>query len=364
MAYMVMFTMSTFFAYWASRAKNRDVMIFFSVISIMIPCVMGGLRAYGVGNDTVTYAFPHFKKALNASTFWGFVAGDNKLSRELGWSFITYASTKLFRSLNVNFFIYQLITITCVYIGAYRHRKYAPFPFILLLFFLVYYNQTYNFMRQCIASSIIFMVLPDLEHRRYKRFIICVVIASMFHTSALIALIYFLGFHWLITTKMPDRLRNISLYGILLGIFTAKYMIAFITTTIPLLSVYQGFERYVDIGSYATSGLVFGSLLMFSIYKHGAQCVFGDEVYRFYTYNLAFNLLYRLMVSISATRLLFYFSFANVMLVASIPSIVREKSMKALYCIIVVFVSLVYWYTVYVIRVQFNGTLPYRSIIF
>ena len=365
MIYMVMFAFSTFFAYMASRAKDKGGVIFFSVIAVMVPCIMGGIRAPGVGNDTGTYALPHFLYALNSPNFHSFILGSRRLSRELGWSLVTYVSTKTFHSLNVNFFIYQLLTIPFVYIGAYRQRKRVPFPFTMLIFFLVYYNQTYNFMRQCIASSIIFMMLPELENRKYIKFGVCVGIAAMFHTSALVAIFFFLGFHWAITARIPKIFKNAMLYGGFLMVFLTKYIIFIVTRLVPFLSQYSGFERYVDTAGYATSGMLFGSLLMFRLYRRGAERLFKNgSMYRFYTYNLVFNLLYRFTVNIASARILFYFSFVNVFLMASIPQLIHNKSMKMFYALCVVLVALVYWYCVYILKVELNGTWPYRSIIF
>ena len=365
MVYMVMFAFSTFFAYMASRTKDRGGVIFFSVIAVMIPCIMGGVRAVGVGNDTGTYALPHFLKAMNSPDFQDFIYGDSRLSRELGWSLVTYVSTKTFRSINANFFIYQLLTIPFVYIGAYRQRKRVPFPFTMLIFFLVYYNQTYNFMRQCIAASIIFMMLPELERRQYVKFGLAVAVGAMFHTSALVTAIYFLGFHWIITSGLHSIIKNAMLYGGILMVFLTRYLIIIITRLVPFLSQYAGFERYIDRGSYATVGMVFGSFLMFWVYHRGAERLFRQgRMCRFYRYNLVFNLLYRLIVNISATRILFYFSFVNVFLAASIPWLVRNKTLRLVYGFCVLSVAIVYWYCVYILNVKSNGTWPYKTVIF
>ena len=365
MIYMIMFVFSTFFAYMASRAKDKGGVFLFSVIAVLIPCIMGGIRAPGVGNDTGTYALPHFLQALNASDFQNFIYGNSKLSRELGWSSVTYASTKIFGSINANFFIYQLLTIPFVYIGAYRQRKRVPFPFTMLIFFLVYYNQTYNFMRQSIAASIIFMMLPELENRKYIKFAVCVIIAAMFHTSALVTIFFFLGFHMIIAADIPRFFRNLMLYVGLLMMFLTRYIIFIATRFIPLLSQYSGFERYVDQMSYATNGMLFGSLLMFCLYRRRAEHIFKKgSMYRFYRYNLVFNLLYRFTVNIASVRILFYFSFVNVFLAASIPWLVRDKSMRMFYALCVIIVGLVYWYCIYILKAEFNGTWPYRTVIF
>lgn len=365
MIYMIMFAFSTFFAYMASRAKDRGALIFFSFIAVIVPCIMGGIRAPGVGNDTGTYALPHFLSAINAPDFQSFISDSQKLSRELGWASITYISSKIFRSVNINFFIYQLLTIPFVYIGAYRQRKHVPFPFTMLIFFLVYYNQTYNFMRQCIAASIIFMALPELEHRKYIKFIAAVVIATLFHTSALVTMIYFWGFHWIITSGIHRAIKKTILYGGFLVMFLTRYLIIMITRSVPFLSQYAGFERYYDGASYATTALLLGSCLMFWIYQRGAKRLFIDgSMYKFYSYNLAFNMLYRFTVNISATRILFYFSFVNVFLVASIPWLVRSKSMKMLYAVCVVIVAVVFWYCAYILNAAANGTWPYITVIF
>ena len=82
MIYVVMFVFSTFFAYMASRAKNRGGVIFFSVICILLPSIIGGLRRVGVGVDTVVYALPHYSAAVRAVSFMDFLAADRRLYRD------------------------------------------------------------------------------------------------------------------------------------------------------------------------------------------------------------------------------------------------------------------------------------------
>ena len=132
MVYFVVFAMSSFFAYYAQKAKAKDVVIFYSAMCILLPVIMGGLRKVGVGTDTVIYDLPHFWSANNSSSFFDFISSNYRMSREIGWVAVTYFSTKIFGSVNWNFF-FQLITLTCTYIALYKHRDKALLACTLLI---------------------------------------------------------------------------------------------------------------------------------------------------------------------------------------------------------------------------------------
>lgn len=365
---MLMFIISVSFAHMASRAKNRDVMLFFSALAVLIPCVLGGLRAENLGNDTGGYARTDFRLALHSPTFQAFVSNKTTLSHELGYSFITYSLTKLFGVFSINLFAYQLITITCIYIGAYRQRERVPVPFTMLIFLILQYCQTYCLIRQCISASIIFMGLKPLENKKYKTFTLYVFTAMMFHTSALLGLFLFLLFHMMIGSDyiVRKKLFKVFLLAVILSLVPlGMVMMNFMINSLPVLSQYQNYEQYVaEYFSYAAGGILLGTCFMFNLYRKGASKLFEHgKMYQFYNYSLVFNIVYRATLNIFPQRILFYFEFINAFLLASIPFFVREKAQRAIFSIGAVIVALVYYYCIYIIRNDRVGIWPYRSIL-
>lgn len=62
---------------------------------------------------------------------------------------------------------------------------------VLLYYAMGYYTNTFNNVRQSLALSIIFCVIPFLVERKFWKFLIGVIIASLFHYSAIVMLIVY-----------------------------------------------------------------------------------------------------------------------------------------------------------------------------
>ena len=367
MIYVIMFTFSTFFAYLASHSKDRGSRYFFSVICILLPCIIGGIRQVGVGFDTRVYALPHYSAAARAASFIDFLAADIRLYKEISWALLTYVSAKVFHSINWSFFFHQLITLTCIYAALYKHRKIVSLPFAWLIFFLVMHGTTYNFIRQSIAASIVFLGFNNLEERRYGRFLIYVFVGALFHTAAVIVLSYFLGFHIFTTWKASDTwIKNTFIFFSLTAIIAIRPIMGFIIDSSPLFIAYQGYENAVGtsiLQGSAIAGLEFGEILFCTIYPKGMKRVFADgDMYKFYRYNLFFQIIYRLFVRVFAYRILYFFDVVNVMILASLPFFVREKTLRMLVLLSVLFTAIMFFIAVFVIK---NGhrTFPYESIL-
>lgn len=370
MVYFVVFTMSSFFAYFAQKAKGKDVVIFYSAICILLPAIMGGLRRVGVGVDTVVYGYPHFLSAYNAPNFSVFlgssIGGIGRMSREIGWSALTYFSTKIFGSVNVNFFFYQLITLTCTYIALYKHRKKAPLFFLWLIFLLGTYYTTYNIMRQSIAASIIFMGLNNLEDKHYTKFLVYVAVAALFHSSVLIVLSYFVMFHMILTWKTRNKwIKKTILVGLFLLLAVARPIMSIVIRSIPMLGAYEGYvnNHYSLMRNMGLNIMLYGELLVCLLYYDGMKRVFArGEMYKFFTYNLAFQLAYTVFIRALYIRVFYYFSFINVLLIATTPFLIKEKTLRNLAFVSVFLVSAVFFYIINAIK-NSAATWPYESIL-
>ena len=227
---------------------------------------MAGIRASTVGIDIGSYALPHFNRARNSLSFIEYISTNGSPSlNEIGWHALTYISTKTFDSLNWNFFFYNFFTCTFFYVGAWKHRKFASLPLIMLVFFLMQYNLTYNLMRQAIACSIIFMGFDNLEKRKYLKFFIYIIAASCFHASALFAVVFMLGFQFAIAEDF-GKVRgfvDILLCSLILLCFVVAPILQVILLYITPLSKYIGYARSGSQGYHTVGIMLIGEIMLF-----------------------------------------------------------------------------------------------------
>ena len=143
MIYLACFSVSTFFAFLANRAKQRKYFLLFSVISILLPVLLAGLRNYSVGIDTDNYLTMErfWYGAIRAPSLWNYLQ-NYLLSgyREPLFALFLGIIAQLTGNFRVFLFLAHFVIMINIYIGAYRLKHKVPPVFVLLFFFLLYYN--------------------------------------------------------------------------------------------------------------------------------------------------------------------------------------------------------------------------------
>ncbi|MBQ7214592.1 MAG: EpsG family protein [Synergistaceae bacterium] len=356
------------FAYAASKVKSNTMKFVFSLLAILVPSIMAGIRAPTVGVDVRGYALHNYNSARHAATYSEFVSSSHFWREwEVGWLLLTYISTKIFDSLNWNLFFYSLITCTCVYIGAWKHRKLAPLPLIMLIFFLLHYNSTYNIMRQAAACSIVFMGFDNLEKRQYWKFLIYIVAASYFHTSALLCIVYMIGFHFAVTVGEGrfKSITNIFLYSLILSCFMLEPIFKVVSTYIPPLATYS--VRGISFNNKTVGIMLLGELMLFLFYPNGGRKVFrnspgGEKMFDYYRYSVAFGIAFYWGARVFA-RGYFYFEYVNMLAFAVLHRFIINKYLRFIVLMITMLVYFGYFIQYFVVRNMENcGSFPYVTI--
>lgn len=108
--------------------------------------------------------------------------------RDWGFSVISCLAYKVF---NGNFQLYNMVLGTITYFPVlYIYRKYSEDLFLTLFLYMTTLTcfWPYNGVRQSLAGSICFGAFSFLCNRKYIQYIACVIIASIFHATALVML--------------------------------------------------------------------------------------------------------------------------------------------------------------------------------
>ena len=381
--YIYCFLSSTFFAYLASRSKNKGVIILCSAISILILSILGGLRHPDLAIDVHVYAYPDFNKALHSLHFLDFLREQNStIFSELGYKYLCYLSSRISDHPNVSLFMYQLVTVTGFYIGAYRHRKTISLPMMIFMFSFMLYVQTYMLMRQTMACAVIFMGLNHLEEKRYLRFLMYGLFACLFHNSAILFAVYFIFVHMLMTSDLiiKNSMYKISIYmAAILGMCMARPIIMSIVYSAPNLAKYRGYFENASGLRYLTTETTNSSKLTalvqifaFFLYGKAANKVFvpeGGGGTNFFLFNILFAFAYKNFVGIVGARLMLYIEYANIIALAALPKFVKEKHLKLVVLALVVAYAFLYYYRSVVHYSSLESTgyyhraYPYRSIL-
>lgn len=166
----------------------NNIFIFIALSSLIL---VAGLRYY-VGTDYGTYR-GIYSNAPNVIL--------NKETSEIGFIILCKFLHYITSDPQIMFLVTSIITYTCIVITL--KNKSNVFELSMYLFITTYmYYSSLNVLRQWIASAIIFTGIQFLIDRNWKKYFLIVIIASLFHTSALIMIpIYFIVNHKFISKK-------------------------------------------------------------------------------------------------------------------------------------------------------------------
>ncbi|MBQ7561811.1 MAG: EpsG family protein [Synergistaceae bacterium] len=343
--YPVTIIFSAFFAWLASRVKNKGVMILCSIISVLIPSIVGGLRTVDVGIDSLIYGLPHAMLAETSKTFAEFVASSS--NKELGYKLLCYTVMHTFGHVNWCYFFYQLITVGCFYIGAYKHRKIAPLAFIMIIFLSVQWIGSMSMIRQSMAASIIIMGLDHVEKKEYIKFMLYIIAAFFFHASALVCIGLILGVHIIVTSK--TYFRYMMIFIIMLMIFNFRAVTIMVFQTFQSFNIipvhYVGYveeapDGWGGVGSITLTMSRIGTYLIFCLYSRRGKKLLGNLNFEYYKFNTLFYLVLSAVLTING-RILVYNTYLQSIILAFMPFCVKSKYLRLLLIVSVLFAIIV-----------------------
>ena len=186
--YMLCFTLSSVFTGCASyfKKKNKILFVGISIIAILIPCVLAGARDYTIGSDVLIYGNHIFYNSL-ALSFTEYM----KTNAEFLYLILVYVCSHICPELFFQYFIIEAIIFIPIYITLQRDECYRYAWLGVAVYFLVLYPYSLNLLRQSIAVSIVLYSLRFVLNHKIKWFILSIVIAVLFHKTAVIALLIY-----------------------------------------------------------------------------------------------------------------------------------------------------------------------------
>lgn len=190
MIYIIFFSISIIFAYWAQKSRNAITTFLTSVVAIMIPAFLAGVRDLGIGTDTWTYVNYVYSDVLHMKSFSELI--ENQLAGnfgeiEMGYVLLNYFTTIFGTDFHWIYFTTNVVFLSVCYWCIFRRRKTlsVSFAWIILLFF--YYNLCLNMVRQSIAISFCLAAQCMFEEKKYKMMLLFAVLALISHgTGAMV----------------------------------------------------------------------------------------------------------------------------------------------------------------------------------
>lgn len=358
-------TTTLLFAVSSKIKKNQRVYI--EVIGLLLLCSIAGLRAASVGTDTTAYFRPICNAAISSTGFKEYLSyswyinswSPRTVSQyEIGFVLFVYIVGAISKSVFFIQFCVQCLIVLPIYYVVKKCNK-IPLWFSMIVFELLFYNESFNMIRQSIAMSFIFSCVYLWSINKRKQSFIFLITAISFHSSAIIGFIIIGLFEFV---KKGKR-RNRVIYN-----FNLFLAIAFGFSFLFLNNIIANFLQHTSLNRFA--GYILGNvelmpnqilirlplLILFGV-TYITKSYKKIENFDFYFLSLIYCIILSQFTSVNTFggRISQYFSEIGII---SYPFITVNLKYKKITTILLLLYLGVYWFYYYIYSGS-GETIPY-----
>ncbi|MGL4914545.1 MAG: EpsG family protein, partial [Romboutsia sp.] len=314
-------------SYIISKINNKNKKIietFLFVIFGILLTVISGIR-YKVGTDYHTYT-EVFQVFGQDAVEW--------FKPEAGFQYLMNLIHKISNNPQMFFMITSIIVNFAILYFIKKNSKDIMMSLYLYIATFIYYG-TMNGVRQYIASGILLFGFKLVKERKLKKYIIVVLIASMFHTSAFIMIpIYF------IVNKKIQSVGNLIFIGVIsIGfIFYQKFIdIVFLIFKDSKYGYYGDIMRNTANGANILRILVWLTPIII-IFLYRRKIDFNDIEVRIIINMCFYGLLFMILAyrHVLFARFCMYFDIYYLLLIPYILKLFDKKIKRILIYLIIV----------------------------
>ena len=323
--------------------KRREKM--FLTIAFLQLVVLLGLRGSEVGIDTYLYI----------KIFHWICAGIDVSYLEAGYRSLMKAVSLFTSETTILLLVVAAITVFFVFKAIEKNSK-DIYLSVILYESMMYYYFAFNAMRQAIATSIVFFATGKLAQKKSIQFFLWTVIAALFHKSAIFSVII-----WVIyKTRIRYNIKILWFFTLFFGIFAllGNRLTVILGRFIPM---YSGYITRMSTGNFLHPimyiVILWGLSLIEGKDKRSKEVHFETDLY----FSILSVGVFLYCISISAdaiTRLTYYFTVINILLVPLVIQRVRNIQNRRMIRSGVYFFATIYNFMLIYLGAQ--GIVPYR----
>lgn len=193
------------------KAQKYDSKVLLWIVIVFLSCIIG--FRYNVGKD-----YGNYSNAYNIITAQPTIAAAHKwYSIEESFYVISFLSKMLGGTSQYIFLFYGFFTTMFFLNGLWYFRNEIRIEWAAMSYCILFFG-SFNTIRQYLAMSIIFWGFRFVVERKPIKYLMCVLVALFFHTSAFVAvLIYFYGTQKSMAGKAIRKFNYILPFVLVIG---------------------------------------------------------------------------------------------------------------------------------------------------
>lgn len=354
--YFVLFLLGlcSFYKQHNPPIKEEKGLFVFAFLGIL---VLGGLR-FEVGADWNAYRIL-FESTISINDVW--LAREEKL-----FMLFVYMIRNFWDQ--YSFFVFSFFLVAFL-LKVYVIRRFSPDVFLSLViyFFTVFIIYDVNGIRQGMAMGFILVSLTSILEKKPIKFLGWVVIACLFHISALI----FIPFYWIAITKLSRKLVFIVLSVSIFLSIPIRIMVenSSLMNTLLALEALSHYSTYLHSDEYVKnipilSIAVFQRLIIFFLFFLNYKKIKApEELKRMLINGYLVSIILFVFLSFSAeyaARLSFYYKAMEIIMIPMVV-ISQEKLLNRL-VLFFLFMGLAFFGLYRILQIPHGGLIPYQFV--
>lgn len=367
--YIFVAALTTTLAAVVDRIDSRIGKVALMAAITLVFCYFAGARDATVGTDTAGYGYQTF---LGAKTYPLSVFVSDKVYGDWGFLYklITWLAANTVGTFGAMLFAIELCIVTPVVAIGYKYTN-KHLALAVAVFAIYYYPLSFNLIRQSIAMSFLLPAWYELDQKRVIGYFAWLVIAFLFHSSAVLGLLLLII--WIVAkpVKVSSHIK-ISLF-VFLSLIGLLVMPDLLNTLAPYMHHYSA---YMTDATWAIAGHGYRNtieliLAFIALYTLGR--VFANPSWMWSTSyinniekvdELALVVLFGVIAtgispfSVNLSRVGTYFIYFSILLLPSCLELVPGRTERFIYFFISISVVALLAVDLYVITGQ-NEVVPY-----
>ena len=333
---------------------------------VLIPSILAGLRDFSVGVDVLVYGNEWFYRACRYTSLFKYLHDANAYSVNYGYAFLNYIVSRFTNNPHWFYFFLELLDMIILLGIMKSNQNKIDVVLCYTLFFFFYFNESMNMMRQTPALLIVAYSSVFIENKKPFRFILCILLAMCFHTTAFAAFLLY-------PLSLLTESRNRKIYNALLYALAVFFVVAFgnILDLLGVLGIVNP-ERYSvylsasdAVGGRYVRILFFGLLFtLFSLVKRKLwkNSTYVKTLYMYCSFSFILSFMMLLYSTSYIIRISYYFDIFLLIympMVSDYLPVTAGQQKKGCRKAIIAGMFIMYWLFVFVIRGGGN-TIPYK----
>lgn len=339
-----------------SVRANKNMRKAIACLSIIVPATFAGLR-YGIGTDYfVTY-----------KPYYDYLAGNGSLllvnrdSLDFGYYLLNVLVIKLGGNFQLVLFLASVITFYALRKAILPYKEKISLGLATFVFMLMYYQASFNIVRQMMAATIVLYAFQFIIKREPKHFVFWVFIAALFHKTAIVAFPFYLFSNVVIRKR----------YKLLIVAFYVVFFYAVFN-----FDRFTGLLNYIDSSGYYSNYLRKVSSFSFSVgllirtvpYIVSVLLMWkriqGDRILGVFLNSFLLGSILRLIVYMTqfdADRIALYFLMPQVIFIPYLTKYYKKSWRDFCGVAILLGTTILLWYFDFIYMGR-NATVPYTTI--